>query len=264
MLLGTTHLAQSPGDTQNAYATDPGDVLGEQRQRELETLTDRLAAWDPDRVAVEHAASEQPVLDEAFDAYTDETRDLEAVSGWDRERSNEIVQIGFRLADTLDHDSVAAVDYRQSLAALLTEDERERVSGLREFIVDPDNVAYPLPDPTEYIQEQQRRLDEEGLVAFYRYLNRPGVDGPAWHNDQLLYASAFERSGPGEYTAVKILTAWAQRNLRIASNVWQMPETSDERVLVVVGASHVPQLGQILIGTPMMAPVRPRPYLDAR
>jgi pheromone shutdown protein TraB len=79
----------------------------------------------------------------------------------------------------------------------------------------------------------------------------------------LFYASAFERSSPGEYTAVKILTAWTQRNLRIASNIWNMPKADDERVLVVFGASHVPQLGQMLTGAPMMAPVSPLPYLAA-
>lgn len=264
MLLGTIHLAQSPENTQNAYAVDPGNVLGQQRQRELETLTDRLAAWEPDQIAVEHVASEQSRLNEVFSAYIDETRDVTAVPGWERERSDEIVQIGFRLAEKLDHDSLAAVDYFQSPAALLTEEERARLpNSLTEFIVDPDSVDYPLPDPATYIQQQQQRLDEEPLVDFYEYLNQPDVGAPAWHNDQLFYASAFEQCSPGEYTAVKILTAWTQRNLRIVSNIWNMPETDGERVLVVFGASHVPQLGQMLTGAPMMAPVSPLPYLAA-
>ena len=111
MLLGTSHLAQAPEDTKNAYATDPGDILGDKRQRELETLTDRLAEWDPDRVAVEVPVSQQPLLDDAYAAYTDDTGELAAVSGWEQDRSNEIVQIGFRLADKRGHESLAAVDY---------------------------------------------------------------------------------------------------------------------------------------------------------
>jgi hypothetical protein len=54
----------------------------------------------------------------------------------------------------------------------------------------------------------------------------------------LFYASAFERSDQAEYTAVKVMTAWTQRNLRIALNLWTAPDADDERVLAVYGASH--------------------------
>jgi hypothetical protein len=263
MLLGSTHLAQSPGDTQNAYATDPGDILGEKRQRELETLTDRLAEWEPDRIAVEERVSQQSVIDDAYTAYRDDPDALTAVSGWERDRSDEIVQIGFRLADKLGHDSVAAVDYFQSPAALLTDEEKQQLpDSLRAVLVDPDTVEYPLPDAAESNAETQQRLDEDSLVEFYRWLNTPDVGAPMWNNDMNFYATAFENSEPGDYTAVKLMTAWTQRNLRIASNIWNVPAEDDERVLVVYGASHVPQLGQMLTGAPMMAPVSPLPYLS--
>lgn len=80
-------------------------------------------------------------------------------------------------------------------------------------------------------------------------------------NDMNFYATAFENSDTGEYTYVKLITAWTQRNLRIASNIWNAPAEDDERVLVVYGSSHVPQLRQILTGAPMMAPISPLPYL---
>ena len=262
MLLGSTHLAQSPGDTQNAYATDPGNILGEQRQRELETLTDRLAEWEPDRIAVEETVSQQSVIDDAYAAYHKDPDTLSTVSGWDRDRSNETVQIGFRLADKLGHDSVAAVDYFQSPAALLTDEEKQQLpDSLRAVLIDPDTVEYPLPDAAESNAETQQRLDEGSLVEFYQWLNTPEVGAPMWNNDMNFYATAFENSEPGDYTAVKLMTAWTQRNLRIAPNVWNVPAESDERVLVVYGASHVPQLGQIPTGAPMMAPVSPLPYL---
>jgi hypothetical protein len=263
MLLRSTHLAQTPGDTQNAYATNAGDILGEQRQAELETLTDRLAEWEPDRIAVEERVPQQPVLDDAYAAYRDDTRDLNTVPEWETDRSSEIVQIGFRLADKLGHDSIAAVDYFQSPAALLTEKERQQTPDrLREVLVDPDTVGYPLSDPAERNTEKQRRLDENSLVDYYRWLNTPDVGASMWHNDRQFYATAFENAEPGEYTSVKLMTAWTQRNLRIASNIWNVPGEDDERVLVIYGASHVPQLGQMLTGTPMMAPVSPLPYLS--
>jgi hypothetical protein len=261
MLLGTSHLAQTPGDTQNSFALDAGNVLGDQRQEELKTLTDRLAAWNPDRIAVEYPAANQSVLAEAYSAYTGGTEELHTVSGWDEDPRSEIVQIGFRLADTLGHDSVAAVDHNQPLTALMTDEEKRQLPD--SLFVDPESVDYPLVNPRAVISDEQRRLNEGSLLDHYRRLNAVDPGSFAWLNDQALYATAFEQSATGEYAMVKLMTAWVQRNLRIASNIWNAPTEDDDRVLVVYGAAHVPGLKQILTGTPMMAPVSPLPLLKA-
>jgi hypothetical protein len=76
----------------------------------------------------------------------------------------------------------------------------------------------------------------------YRRLNTPEIGSFACLNDRLLYATAFEHSEPGEYAMVKLMSAWWQRNLRIASNIWNVPNEDDGRVLVVCGGSRVPGL----------------------
>ena len=130
------------------------------------------------------------------------------------------------------------------------------------LLIDPESVEYPLASPEEYIAQEQRRLDEGSLLDHYRRLNALNPGSFAWMNDQLLYATAFERSERSEYAMVKLVTAWVQRNLRIASNIWNALNGADQRVVVIYGASHVPGLKQILTGTPMMVPVSPLPYLD--
>lgn len=261
MLLGTSHLAQTPGDTSNSFALDAGDVLGEQRQAELETLTDRLAEWEPDRIAVEYKAANQPLLDSAYAAYTSDSEDLDGLTDWDEDRESEVVQVGFRLAEKLNHESVAAVDHKRALTALMTDEEKQQLPDT--LFVDPESVEYPLVSLEERITREQQRLDEGSLLDHYKRLNAPDPASFAWLNDRAIYATAFEHSDLGEYATVKLTTAWFQRNLRIASNLWNVPNAGDERVLVVYGASHVPGLKQILTGTPMMAPVTPLPYLDA-
>jgi hypothetical protein len=258
MLLGTSHLDQTPENKQNTFALDAGDVLGEQRQSELNTLTDRLAEWEPDRIAVEHPATEQSIVDQAYTAYADDSDDLDTISGWERNRESEIVQVGFRLADKLGHDSVAAVDYVQDLTALMTKEEMQQMP--ESMFTDPESVDYPLISPREMIEEEQQRLDEGSLLDHYRRLNTLTGSSFAKLNDQLVYAAAFENSELGDYAMVKLITGWTQRNLRIASNLWNVLEASDQRVLVVYGASHVPQLKQMLTATPMMAPVSPLSY----
>lgn len=259
MLLATSHLALSPENSGgNTFALDAGDVLGADRQAEIQDITDRLAEWEPDRIAVEEAHSRQSDLDAAYAPYRDGNTE-QLTETYDRR--NEIVQIGFRLADALDHDSVAAVDHEQSLYALLTETEREELTPLSEVLPDLISEAYPLPNPREVIRAEQQRLNEGSLRDHYRRLNAPDSTFVGM-TDMIQYAYAFEQAAAGAYTPVKLLTAWHQRNLRIASNIWNVPAADDERVLVVFGASHIPGLQNILTGAPMFAPVSPLPYLE--
>jgi hypothetical protein len=260
MLLGTSHLALTPERSGgNLFALDAGDVLGAERQAELRELVDRLAGWAPDRIAVEEVRSNQPALDAAYAAYRDGRTDRVAET---YDRRNEIVQVGFRLADELDHGSVAAVDYEQSPYALLTETERAELAPFSESLPELLSEEYPLPAPSEVLADEQRRLNDGSLLDHYRRLNAPDST-LARLTETLQYAYAFEQAAPGAYTPVKLLTAWHQRNLRIASNLWNVPAASDERLLVVVGASHLPGVRAVLRGAPMFAPVSPLPYLDA-
>ncbi|WP_338918016.1 DUF5694 domain-containing protein [Salinirubellus litoreus] len=257
MLLGTIHLAISEaGAGGNLMVHDAGDVLGEQRQQELETLTDRLIEWEPDRIAVEFPYDRQPAVDQAYAAYRDDA--LDALPD-DIEPADEIVQIGCRLAAKLDQERMASVDYPQSLAALLTEAERQRLAPLNSLLPDPSAVDYPLPDVRVQFREEQQMLDEQALPEFYRHLNR--LDR-ARTNDEILFSGAIGASDPGSFAPMKVLTAWYQRNLRIVSNLWNAIPEGNERVLLVFGASHLPSLKYFLDTAPMFAPVDPKPYLQ--
>jgi hypothetical protein len=259
MLLGTSHLAQTPGDTQNSFALDAGDVLDEQRQEELNILTDRLTEWDPDRVAVEEVPANQSDLNAAYTAYKNGQMDQVAEL---YDQRNEIVQVGFRLADKLGHESVAAVDYRQSLYELLTETERKELTPLSESLPKLLSEEYPLPAPGEVIKQEQRKLSEGSLLDHYRRLNT--LDSEVTRLTEMLYYTyVFEQADVGTYTPVKLITAWYQRNFRIASNIWNVPAEDDKQVLVIFGSSHLPSLRTILNAAPMFAPVSPLQYLEA-
>jgi|GEM_PF-1546450 len=259
MPLGSIHLDISEdGERGNIFVFDPGDVLGERRQAELAELTEQVGEWDPNRVAVEWPVSEQAALDTAYEAYQDD--DLETVEEILDPRS-EIVQIGFRLAAARNHDGVLATDAPQDLFALMSEDEREKMAHRFEQYVETDKhdeFDYPVSDPYSTTETHQQELDDNTLIDFYRMLN-----SPAQHriNDELIYTVAFEESEVGAYVGVKLLTAWYQRNLRITSNLWNGIEETDDRVVLLYGASHVPGIRHMLNLAPMFAPVNPQPYL---
>lgn len=252
MLLGTYHFAGSDGDVFSAEA----DVLTEENQSQLDALTDRFVDWEPDAIAVEATPERQDAVDAAYEAWLDD--DLDALPDG-IEAKNEIVQVAARLGEKLDRDGLVAVDHRRRLDALLTDEEREQVGGLRDYLPNPDEVDYPLFDAEARFEERQEKRAASTQTEYFRYLNRRSQ---RTFNDDLLYAMAFEESDVGEYTATKVLTAWYQRNLRIAANLWNRTAADDERILLLIGASHVPTLRHMLNQAPMFSPVSPLPYLE--
>lgn len=55
----------------------------------------------------------------------------------------------------------------------------------------------------------------------------------------------------GEYLGADgFLSGWFNRNIRIYSNVMRLIRSPDERVLVLIGAGHVPILKHLLETTP--------------
>lgn len=67
----------------------------------MEDLVTRLAAWSPDRIAVEWPFSRTD---------TARARYARCRAGMLAQDGNEVVQIGFRLASRLGHDAVSPID----------------------------------------------------------------------------------------------------------------------------------------------------------
>ncbi|HUK62791.1 MAG TPA: DUF5694 domain-containing protein, partial [Dongiaceae bacterium] len=56
--------------------------------------------------------------------------------------------------------------------------------------------------------------------------------------------------GNGEYIGADVASEWWNRNLRIFSNLTRLATTPDDRILVLIGAGHVPILSQLAISSP--------------
>lgn len=102
LIVGTPHFGNPGRDVVNIRVPD---VLSPERQREIEAVVERLAAFRPTRVAVEWPASEQGRLDQRYADYR---------AGRFALTANERDQIGLRLAARLGLDRVDAVDWSES------------------------------------------------------------------------------------------------------------------------------------------------------
>ena len=240
MMLGTFHFKDSGLDK---YKPEHAvDVLSPERQREVEALVDALARFQPTRIAVEQKAHKQAALDASYQEY---------VAGRAELTANEIQQVGFRLAKKLGHAKAYAVD------------------------VDPNPLFFPLFEKVDEKQletldaQWQQRFKQlyahddalktrQSLVEHLRYLNSPER---VRHGHGSYSIGLFKVDGEDGYLGADLRAAWYDRNLRIFRNLQRLTSSPEERILLVIGAGHLPILHFVGNTSPEYELVDVRDYL---
>jgi hypothetical protein len=241
MLLGTYHFAGSRTD---AIHTPAEDVLTERRQAELDDLVHRLAAWMPDQVAVEWPASFADSTQARFGRYV--------ASGGTRSR-NEVEQIGFRLARRLGHRTVFPIDHHMPIGNDSLDVLLERRPDLQGRL---DRLMLSLQAEADSVVAVRR---ETGVVAHLRDINS---EDQLRRGNSLAMFGAFLAAGEGtNLGGPQLLARWYERNIVIAHNLTRIASPETRRIVVVIGAGHVPPLRNILHEAPQFCPVSPLEYL---
>jgi hypothetical protein len=243
MLLGTYHFA-NPG--RDVIKQDFDDVLLPQRQTELADLGRRLAEWRPDRIAVEFPWSAADSLRARYARYR---------AGTLAPTRNEVVQIGFRLAERLEQpvvypiDDDSFLDYNDSLKALY--------ARRPEFKRTADSVVAILQKRADSTNAWMRRTT---IIEHLRALN---TDEALHGNNSLGMFGGYLAAGEGaNYGGPHFLAKWYERNFAMAHNLTRILTPDVRRILVIVGAGHVPPLRNILDEAPQFCPVTPLPFLQ--
>lgn len=258
VLLGTYHMDNPGNDAVNVAADD---VLGGERQREIVQFVSALERADPDRVVVERCASAAAAVRDAYDRYRtgefdyDEQRTVAVGRDGDPDGElsarDETVQVGFRLADRLDHERVVPVDVPEDLS-----DD----PGFEAF-TSGAGVPEPKRDVPRFDDEvleasMDERLADSTVTRYHRFLNEEA----ALHYNEGMFDDLLRFGGEG-YAGPDALARWYRRNLRMAHNVWRALDDDTERVLFLVGAGHVHVLRHLFTEFPQFCPVSPLPYL---
>ncbi len=238
LVLGVFHFQDAGRDTYKPVFTF--DVRSPARQKELDQVLTKLAAWKPTRIAIEQDVDLQPRLDSLFARYP--------AGGLDTLR-NEIYQIGFKLAKRLGLSDVAAVDADASpLDSAMTQQEWEnRQKALVRGPLSTTNwdarftALYRADDSLKAI-----RSLSETLI----YANSPERLATG-HGHYLV--NNLLNGAPGDYFGADgFVSAWYNRNIRIYSNLVRLIRTPAERVLLIIGAGHVPILRHLLQSSPVV------------
>ncbi|MBD9481161.1 DUF5694 domain-containing protein [Pseudoxanthomonas sp. PXM02] len=236
ILVGTYHFSNPGQDQANVASVD---VTVPQRQAELQAVADGLAAFKPTFVGVEWPA----------DAANDEYARY-------RERrlppsSNEVVQLGFRLAKQVGLSRVHGLDVPgdfpfEPLSAWAKANGKEG---------DLDALMGQAQGITTRITALQFTHSIGGVL---RQMNTP----QALDEAAAFYAEFLRYGGGAQQPGVELNAAWAKRNFGICARLLQALKPGD-RAVVFYGQGHVPQLAACLKSAPGIELVDAGEFLPA-
>lgn len=235
MLVGTYHFSNPGRDVNNVKAVD---VLAPERQREIARLVTSLGKFAPTKVAVEWPAQ---IVQERYPKFRD---------GQLPESSNEVVQLGFRLAHERGLQSVYGLDVDGDFPfeAVMAWAEKHGRKG------DIDALIAAGAKETAHISALQ---DKTSLGGVLRDLNsRESIErNHSFYPPMLTMGSGEEQPG------VKLLAGWYERNFAICARLLQEIKPGD-RVVVFYGQGHIYLLQQCLREQPGVQLVDPLSYLS--
>ncbi|MFT4955420.1 MAG: hypothetical protein ACI8U3_001808 [Brevundimonas sp.] len=243
LFLGTYHFA-NPGIDQHNPASD--SVLTPRRQAELERVAAALAEFQPTHVMVEMVA---PAPDYRIAAY--ERFDPASLLS----ETNEIDQIGFRLAHRLGLAHVHGIDV-QPAEGEESHFPIDRVRAAAERSGQTDILAALNEDVGNWVEAfdaaQADRSIAESLLAF----NQPDFPGGQVYYDRML-PIAHGDDLAGAHLNARIYA----RNIAIFAKLTRIVEPGD-RVVVVYGAGHGAWLRHFARSIDGYRDVDVRPYLE--
>lgn len=225
LLVGTFHY-NNPGA--DVAKTKSFDILNQKSQNELKEISKHIKKYNPTKIFVEWPYNEQKELDSLYQLYTSDNY-FENDSLSDFYLKNEIFQLAFRAAKENDLTTVYGIDYSTSfpfgdvMAAIeqnnQSELKAEIENGISKFTAEFDNKI----DSGASLKELTYYLNSAEMRSFSNN----------FHNNLMLLAGK-----PNDFSGPLLTAEWFKRNLYMWSLTQKNTSSSDERIMVLVGASH--------------------------
>lgn len=234
MIIGDFHMSNPGRDLHNVTVDD---MLSPERQKQIVAVTDALAAFKPTVVAAEWPA------DIAATRYADYRAGKLAPS------HNEVVQLGFRLADKMRLTSFAGIDVDGDFPydAVQTYAKAHGQTGW----LDSSGAEIEA-----FVRQQDDMLKTGTVAATLRWLNDPALITKG----NGFYRTTLHVGGGTEQPGAELMTAWYRRNFLICANLVQVAKPGD-RIVVFYGSGHSFLLRQCVSEMPGFELVEPNAYL---
>ncbi|HUE81167.1 MAG TPA: DUF5694 domain-containing protein [Pyrinomonadaceae bacterium] len=237
MILGVYHFDNPNLDM---VKTDFPDHLSPKKQQEIAEVLALLAKFKPTKIVVEAPPDRESVKNNYL-AY---------VKGDYKLTANEIEQLGYRLAKEFGHETIYLADHRMGM------DMNSVFAAAKET-----NNQYFLRMMQEVMSEVEAMQKRHGQISIREALVE--LNRPEWQDQTRdLYLQISRVRSKDKYVGADVVTEWYRRNFRIFTNLTQVIESPQDRVLVIFGQGHVPYLREGVKSSPDMKLVEPNDYLN--
>lgn len=239
LLIGSFHFNYPGLDAHKTKENEKVNIYSQKRQKELLELLDYLSKFKPTKIVVEAGANTRYLF----------TNYKRYKNGAEKLYASETSQIGMRLVERFDLDTIYGVDTR---------------SLLYDLYVKRDSLA-----PKTYIDSITERHyfggnDEisKRYTNLYQYKDKLSLDNTLLESFQYMNSNKVLDRGFGAYIAGgqfdskemegpdALSMFWFNRNLRIFRKIQQIDYTKDDRILVLFGAGHISVLNWLFKCTP--------------
>jgi len=215
LVLGVYHMSNPGLDVFNMKADD---VLAPKRQTEIAEFIDVLKRFHPTKIAIEADTGSQRVGRE----YSDYLAGKYTLS------RNEIDQIGYRLAKELGHTTIYPVDADGEFPF-------QRFMNYARASGHSKDLDALMSEIGGVVKAQNDYLVSHSVLETLLYMNADDkvAAGVAFYYRQAHFGE------PGDWAGADLVSDWFRRNMRIYSNITQLVDSPNERVLVIFGAGHL-------------------------
>lgn len=206
---------ENPG--RDVYNLQVDDMRAPKRQAEISVFAETIKAFRPTKIAVE-----APLADAEINQ---KYRDF--LAGKYELTASEIDQVGFRLAKELGQKQLYPIDVKGDFPYEAVA-EFAKKNGKEQLMNDIVSSA-----PRE-IEVESNILKNGTVTDLFRHIN---ADEQV-REGNALYMGMARFAGNGEYPGPDLMAEWYRRNARIFSNLRNVIDSPDDRVLVIYGAGH--------------------------
>jgi len=211
LALGVYHMANPGHDIVNTQADD---VLAPKRQAEMAQFIEVLKRFHPTKIAIEANSGSQRV----------ERQYSDYLAGKYTLSRDEIDQIGYRLAKELGHKSVYPVDADGEFPYQRLVNYAKASGRSKEF-------AAVEAEWSGIVKAKNAYLASHTILETLLYMN---ADDEVADDVGFYYREA-QFGEPYDWAGADLVSDWFRRNMRIYSNVVQLVDSPNERVLVIFG-----------------------------
>ena len=251
LILGTYHMDNPGADAVNFEADD---VLTVKRQRELQQLVEQLARFKPTKIAVEADTSLDAEVNAEYQDY---------LNGVYQPGRSEGEQVSFPLAKEMQHLKIYCVDWFQRT------DEEETVDI--EAFAKAHNQSGLLERAEAMVQAMAKEtlttlteIQKTGsVIDMLRFLNQEETIRVLHEINTLPQFTLAQIGAADQYVGLDWLLGWYERNLKIFVNLTRITESTDDRILLMIGAGHVFLVQQFLEDSGDYIVESPLDYLSA-